>query len=34
MNKILLNPFDNLSETKLLSIGLISFIIGAFVACF
>lgn len=32
MNKILLNPFDSLSETKLIFFGLISFMIGTFAA--
>lgn len=34
MNKLLTNPFDNLSETKLLLFGFISFIIGTFAAHF
>lgn len=32
INKIIVNPFDNLSESKLIVIGFISFLIGTFAA--
>lgn len=34
MNKILIDPFDNLSETKLIIFGVIGFLIGTFAAYF